>query len=200
MSSSESELHSLSAPVPSGPEDEQVFRLAQLLLLLETAADLAVNVRTLDRLGIFDFLAANPFIALPPEDASATSDHLRLRLAGFSDHQLTYAATGPRFVSRRQRLQADLAALLALGLVRIDQSGYVLTALGSASAQQLNSVYADAYRDGARVILRRLGKVSDSRLTEHMETWLGQSWLLIDVLDDVTETSPFGSNVGHPSA
>lgn len=52
------------------------------------------------------------------------------------------------------------------------------------------SLYADAYREAARVVLKRLSRLTDRKLTEAADDWLGRSWLFIDVLDDVAETVP----------
>jgi hypothetical protein len=184
------QIQDLSAAVPVAPEDRQVFRLAQLVLLLETAAANQVGVRTVDRLGFYDFFAANPFVVTEGEDNRDSADRLALRLAGFTDRQLSYASTGQRFASRRRRLQHDLALLLAYKLAVVSPTGYVLTSDGQAVAEGLTSIYADAYRQAALVVLRRLGRMSDRQLTESAGRWLGQSWLLIDLLDDIEETTP----------
>ena len=183
-------LRRLSAAVPGGPEDQQVFRLAQLVLLLETAGKESVPVRTVDRLGFYDFFSANPFVVISGEDKRDVADRLTLRLAGFSNRQLSYASTGQRFTSRRRRLQHDLSVLVTYGLITIRSDGYVLTESGRALAVRLTSIYAEAYRDAAHVVLRRLKPLSDRQLTQRAENWLGRSWLLIDVLDDVAETTP----------
>jgi hypothetical protein len=185
-----SSISDLSAPVPGVPEDRQVFRLAQLALLLQVAEDNRAPVRTVDRLGIYDFLAANPFVVTAGDERRDEEDRLALRLAGFTDGQLSYASTGQRFASRRRRLQHDLSLLLAYGLTVIESDGYVLTSLGRAVAEGLTSVYADAYREAAQVVLRRLGRLTDRRLAENVEKWLGQDWLLIDLFDDIAETTP----------
>jgi hypothetical protein len=180
----------LSAAVPDGPEDRQVFRLAQLTLLLEVAAEEQAPVRSVDRLGFYDFFSANPFVVLSGDDRRDVADRLTLRLAGFSDRQLSYASTGQRFASRRRRLQHDLSLLVAYGLVTIESGSYELTTIGGALAERLTSVYADAYREAGRVVLKRLKRLSDSNLKKNAEEWLGKSWLLIDVLDDVAEATP----------
>lgn len=180
----------LSAAVPSGPEDRSVFRLAQLTLLLQVTTEEGAPVRTVDRLGFYDFFSANPFVVVSGDDDRDVADRLALRLAGFSNRQLSYASTGQRFVSRRRRLQHDLSLLVAYGLAAVDSTGYVLTSSGRELADGLGSVYAEAYRDAARLILRRLRRLSDRRLTQQANEWLGKSWLLIDVLDDVAETTP----------
>jgi hypothetical protein len=183
-------VHGLSSAVPGAPEDREVFRLAQLTLLLEVAEDHRIPVRTVDRLGFYDFFSANPFIVITGEENRDVADRLALRLAGFSDRQLSYASTGQRFASRRRRLQHDLSLLLAYGLVAIGGGGYVLTPLGRTVAAGLTSIYADGYREAAGVVLRRLGRLSDRRLAQSAAAWLGRSWLLIDFLEDIAETTP----------
>lgn len=190
------EIHSLesqsalTAAVPSSPEDRPVFRLAQLAVLLEVVEDEKIVVRTVDRLGFYDFFSANPFVVVSGDDKRDAADRLTLRLAGFSSRQLSYASTGQRFVSRKRRLQHDLALLIAYGLAAIGSRGYTLTASGRDLAGHLTSVYAESYREAARVVLRRLRRLSDPKLRQQADEWLGRSWLLIDVLDDVAETTP----------
>jgi hypothetical protein len=180
----------LSGPVPEPPEDRTVFRLAQLALLLDVAAQVGAPIRTIDRLGLYDFLAANPYIATSGGENRDNADRLTLRLAGFSDMQLSYASAGQRFANRRRRLQHDMALLVAYKLATFDHSGYLLTDAGHNIARQLNSVYADAYRTSADLILRKLGRLSDRRLNAAADQWLGQSWLLIDFLEDIREAVP----------
>jgi hypothetical protein len=187
--------HALSAAVPQGPEDRQVFRLAQLTVLLEVAGEENTVMRTVDRLGFYDFFSANPFVVVSGDDKRDVTDRLTLRLAGFSSRQLSYASTGQRFVSRRRRLQHDLALLIAYRIASIDETGYTLTPSGRDLSARLSSVYAESYRDAARVVLRRLRRLSDRQLRQQADEWLGRSWLLIDVLDDVAETTPSGRGV-----
>jgi hypothetical protein len=179
----------ISDAVPTLPEDREVFRLAQLSLLLEVAASESATIGTVDRLGFYEFFSANPFVVVSGQTQRDIDDRLRLRLAGFTDHQLSYASTGQRFASRRRKLQHDLALLLACGVVAIDALGYSLTPQGLEITNSLNSVYADSYRDAALIVIRRLRKLSDRELVRLADSWLGQSWLLIDLLDDVTETT-----------
>ena len=176
----------LSAPVPVTPEDRTVFRLAQLLLLFETTEQLNAKVATVDRIGYFDFLAANPFLVLDGTSERDDRDRVRLRLAGFSGDQLSYASTGQRFASRRRRIEYDLSLLVSYNLVVLGASGYHLTDAGRDATAELNSLYADAYRGSARIIVSRLKNVGDRPLRQRAEKWLGQSWLLLDLLEDVT--------------
>ena len=180
----------LSAAVPTAPEDHQLFRLAQLVVLLEVAGELGKAIVTVDRLGFYDFFAANPFAVLDDQKPKDRNEAVRLRLAGFLEGQLSYASTGQRFVSRRRRLQHDLALLIAYGVATATSEGYLLTSLGSEVGSRLSSVYADSYRVGARVVLQRLGSLSDRKLLSAAQQWLGQSPLLIDLMADVRETTP----------
>jgi hypothetical protein len=184
------ESHTLTSAVPDAPEERSVFRLAQLILLLEIADFQNVSMKTVDRIGLLDFLSANPFIVASGDDSKDRVDRLKLRLAGFSERQLSYASTGERFVSRRRRIQHDMALLVSYGLVTIEAKGYKLTSTGARLATELTSMYADSYREAAAIVLKRLGRLSDKRLTEQSTEWLGRSWLLIDFTDDVAETVP----------
>jgi hypothetical protein len=188
------DVHGLTSAIPGELEDRQVFRLAQMTLLLEVAGEAGVPVRTIDRLGVYDFFSANPFIVVG-EDERDRADRVRLRLAGFSDRQLSYASTGQRFTSRRRRLQHDLSLLLAYHIVALGPRGYVLTAEGRSIAEGLTSIYAEGYRQAAAMVLRRLGRLSDRRLNQQVDGWLGKSYLLLDLLDDVTETTPTTTRV-----
>lgn len=175
------------------PEDSMAFRMAQLALLLNVAAEKQSAVRTLDRLAYFDFLAANPYLMLDGDDRRRVDDRHRVRAAGFSSRQLSYNSVGQRFVSRRQRLKHDVAHLISYGLVEIREGGYGLSDAGVEFCDNLGSIYADAYRESATIVFRRLGKSTDSGLANAMRGWLGESWLLLDLLRDVVNPEP-GSN------
>lgn len=179
----------LSAAVPSGPEDRLAFRLGQLLLLLRVARSGNVSIPSVDRLAYYEFYSANPFIAVSGTDSRADGDRLTLRLAGFTSGQLAYAAAGQRFIGRRQRLQHDLSILIAHGMATVTGDGYEITAEGSGVVDQIQAEYADQFTASAEIILRRLRQLSDRRLRQESQKWLGSSWLLIDFLDDVREAS-----------
>lgn len=183
------EHESLAGPVAWQPEDHDVFRLAQLLLLLDVAAELKKPVTTLERLGYYDFFSASPFVVVGGDASRDADDRLALKLAGFVEAQLSYASTGQRWVSRRRRLQHDLALLMSYGLVGLEDGAFGLTDRGRELANQMTTVYADAYRISAAVIVRRLSRMSDRALNEAVQRWLGASWLTIDLLDDVTPES-----------
>jgi hypothetical protein len=88
-------------------------------------------------------------------------------------------------VSRRERIREDIAQLVAFGLVRLDDTQIVITPIGQEIAESLQSSYADGFRASATVVLRRLVRLPNKQLEENVERWLGHSWLLLDLLDDV---------------
>lgn len=183
----------LMAPVPRAPETHRIFRLAQMLLLLDVAKRGGRKIPTVDRLGYYEFLADSPFIVVEGNSKRDESDWLALELAGFVSDQLAYASSGHRFASRRRRIQHDLSQLISYGLIGLGRDGYEITVKGTNIASELRSVYADAYRVSADIVLRRLASMSNTALEQAVRRWLGESWLLIDLLDDVAETvAPVG--------
>lgn len=163
------------------------FRSAQLLLAFSVAARLSVQMPTTDRVATYDFFAANPFAVLSGETSSDLQDATRLELVGYARGQLSYASLGHRFVSRRERIRADLALLVAHGLVEIGTDSYSISPRGEELAEQLNSTYADAYRLAAEVVLSRLSRMNDRALREATAKWAGTHWLLLDLFDDVID-------------
>jgi hypothetical protein len=177
----------LSAVVPTSVESRTTFRLARLLLFVDVARETGRPIPSVDRLGYYEFFADNPFMIIG-EDRRANRDRLALEMSGFSPLQLSYASTGQRFASRRQRLQHDLSLLVSRDLITIEDGGFTVTDAGAELADRLNSVYADAYRTSARIVLRRLASMSNKALEEASHRWLGESWLLIDLLDEIQAT------------
>lgn len=182
-----------------GPEERTTFRLAQLSLLLTTAAHMDIRVTSLDRLAYFDFFSANPFIVLdgrnPDKD---TQDRLTLHLSGFSPGQLTYGSIGHRFTTRKQRLRHDLALLVSRGLVRVSADRYSISPAGLELTSNLRTVYSDAYRTAAAIVLQRFGRMPETKLRKVAERLLGTSWLLIDFLADVDRSDAITLKRGKP--
>lgn len=170
------------------PEDSETFRRARMLLLLSVAKISGRALSSVDRLGYYEFFADSPHIVIDGDRARDRADRAALEVAGFSRVQLAYASSGARFMSRRRRLQHDLGQLVAYGLVELTGAGYGITPAGQAVADDLSSVYADAYRRSAEIVLRRLATKSNAALERSVEEWLGHSWLLVDLLDDVKDT------------
>ncbi|MCP2297578.1 hypothetical protein APR11_004013 [Nocardia amikacinitolerans] len=153
------------------PEDDVVFRLAQLLLLLAAMQRLRQPGISLERLGCYDFLVANPLLVLTDEN---DADRKRLLMAGFDGRALSYASPAHRFTTRRERLQHDLALLIAYGLVAptVDKSVlYLVTPAGRDLADRFTAVYARSYRLSADLLIRKLARLSDKRLREAVRAW-----------------------------
>jgi hypothetical protein len=158
------------------PEEDAVFRLARLVLLLAVAGEVTGEGTDegvdLERLGIYDFLAANPLLLARDE---ADPDRLPLLLAGFDDRAISYASAPHRFVSRQLSLRRDVDALVARGLVEVAGGGrirYRLTDAGRTLAGQFSARYSQAYTAAARIVLRRVRRLSGRKLRENMREWL----------------------------
>jgi hypothetical protein len=153
------------------PEDDVIFRLAQLLLLLASLDRLGKAGISLERLGCYDFLVANPLLVLTDEN---DPDRRRVLLAGFDGRALSYASPAHRFTTRRERLQHDLALMVAYGLAAPTVNKcllYAITSDGLELAGRFTALYARAYRLSAEIIVRRLSRLSDKRLREAVATW-----------------------------
>ncbi|RGD56411.1 hypothetical protein DR950_00155 [Kitasatospora xanthocidica] len=154
------------------PEDEVQFRLAQLLLLLDAVAIHDRHGASLERIGYYDFLSANPFLVVPPDDREASL----LRLAGFDPQVLAYASSPQRFTSRRERIQHDLALLIAYGCCEVHNHGrelsYAITAEGHALSTCFTATYAASFNTAAGIVVRRLRRLSDKALREQTAQWL----------------------------
>ena len=150
------------------PEDVSVVRQARLLLVLACAGE-GLDA---ERLGVYDFLAAHPLLLARADD---DADRTTLRLAGFDDRALAYASPGQRFVTAQLHLARDLAALVGRGLVEVTATGrvtYRLTQEGASMADRLTAMYAQVYRTAARIVIRRLRRLSTRRLREGLRQWL----------------------------
>jgi hypothetical protein len=153
-------------------EGDEVYLQARLLLMLvavDEAHPLGVDA---ERLGIYDFLAANPLLLAREWN---DPDRPGLLLAGFDDLALAYASPAQRFVTGQLQLPHDLAGLLALGLVNRTITGrirYTATERGRVLAAQFTSMHALAYRTAASVVVRRLRRLSERKLRTELRTWL----------------------------
>jgi hypothetical protein len=191
MTAPRSSIGDTSGPSPViVPEDDVIFRLAQLLLLLGSLSHLGQAGISLERLGCYDFLVANPMLMLTDGD---DPDRTRLLMAGFDGRALSYASPAHRFATRRERLQHDLVRLVAYGLVAPTVSRgvlYAITSDGLELAGRFTALYAQAYRLSADILVRRLSRMSDKRLREAIGMWItvrpdNQRPEALDLLDAV---------------
>jgi hypothetical protein len=153
-------------------ESDQPFRLARLILLLAVVEELEPAGVDAERLGVYDFLAANPLLVARDE---GDPDRLTLRLAGFDDRALGYASPAHRFATGQLRLPADLGRLVAHGLVTVTVAGrirYRLTPRGRLMAGQFTAMYARSYTAAAGIVVRRLRRLSGRKLRDNLRDWL----------------------------
>ena len=170
--------------VPLRPDQLAEFRLGRLLILLDVVPGLPYD-KPLDveRLGLYDFLADNPFLMFG-EDAP---QRRTLLLSGFNSRNLSYQSAAQRFANRRARLQHDLSLLLARDTVMARQRErritYLPTEQGRQLAGELRSLYARAYRTSVELVARELNRLSDTALQREARRWLRADTLLIDLYD-----------------
>lgn len=167
------------------PDDLLIFRVGRLLLLLDVLALLRLRKPVdIERLGLYDFFAANPFLVVGGEDPQRRE----VSLSGFSSYDLSYQSSGHRFANRRKRLRNDLAVLVAYGAATASVEGqrvvYSATDRGRELASSLTTLYASAYRRSAEIVVARLDRLSDKRLRNDAKNWLNDERLLIDLYDD----------------
>jgi hypothetical protein len=172
--------------LPLRPDDLLAFRLGRLILLLDTVPGLpSPKPLDVERISLYDFFADNPFLIFGRD----TDEHETLVLAGFDSRNLSYQSSAQRFSSRRERLQHDLATLVAYGLASATTDArrvvYALTDAGREHAAALRSLYAQAYRSSAALVGRVLNKLSDRALQEQTRKWLRADELLIDLFEPV---------------
>jgi hypothetical protein len=185
-----------SDPVPVA-ENDAIFRLARLTLLLRVVEETDPAGIDLERLGIYGFLAAHPLLVASGE---ADPDRTALLLAGFDDRALSYASPAQRYAGELLRLPHDVTQLVAYGLATCEPRGrirYRLTPAGHDLAGQITARYAHSYTAAARIVVRRLRRLSGRKLRDNVRTWLSISTGPphrrldpADVIDPVPEVAP----------
>lgn len=167
------------------PEEHTVFRLAQLAILLGEIAPAGDRAVDLERLGYYDFLAANPFVVVEAKDSR---ERARLHRAAFDERQLAYASSGSRFANRRKRLQHDFALLVAYGLAERRADGYGQTPRGVEFVASLTALYVDQYRESVSVVHTHLKSLSDTALSRQVREWLRSPSLVLDLYGSGEQT------------
>jgi hypothetical protein len=182
-------VHPAATPAaPRRPDDLLEFRLGRLLILFDALPELtSAKPLHLERLGYYDFFADSPFLILDSNDPLRR----RLLLEGFSERSLSYHSSAQRFTNRRARLRHDLALLASRGLVGVATEGrhvtFSLTDGGREAAERLKTLYANAFRSSAEIVVRNLNRLSDKKLTERAKEWLRAEPFLVDIYDPVGE-------------
>lgn len=180
-------VHPAETPAaPRRPDDLLEFRLGRLLILLDSLPQLtSAKPLHLERLGYYDFFADSPFLVLGADDPLRR----RLLLEGFSERSLSYHSSAQRFTNRRARLRHDLALLTSRALVAVTTEGrhvtFSLTDEGHKAAAALKTLYVDAFRSSAEIVIRQLNRLSDKALNEKAREWLRAESFLVDIYESV---------------
>jgi hypothetical protein len=170
---------------PRRPDDLLYGRLARLVLLLaETPTQPYRKPADVERIGTYDFFADNPHLLFDTD----SEERRALLLAGFDPATFSYHSSSQRFTNRRERMQHDLAQLMARGLIDAAPDGsrvvYSLTGLAEQLAEQFESSYADGYRVSARLVANALNRLSDRALRTRVADVLQANAFMIDVYGD----------------
>lgn len=182
------------------PEEHTIFRLAQLVILLGEVAPAGGRAIDLERLGYYDFFAANPFVVVGAKDSR---ERARLHRAAFDERQLAYASSGSRFANRRKRLQHDFALLVTYGLAERRADGYGQTTRGAEFVAGLTALYVDQYRESVSVVHARLTSLSDTALSRQAREWLRSPSLVLDMYGAAEQTDAENAepeDPGHATA
>jgi len=162
------------------------YRWANLLLLTEVHCEKSRRHQlTLDRLAIYEFFSAHPFLVFGIDTKIGRS----LVRVGLEPRSLTYASAPDRLANRRQRVQADVSDLVARQLVDIDVIEGRLSVLPSSSgreaASSLLSLHANAIRESAWHVVAKLDGLADRTLQSRAKEWTKHNALSIDILETV---------------
>lgn len=177
----------VSTPAERLPIRAEAFDAYRWALLLVVAATHDAEDRkfalSLDRLALYDFFTSHPFLIFDAE----TTVGRRLVREGLEPRSLTYAAAPDRLANRRQRIQADVNALVPRGLARVEASDgrlvLQLTAEGAERAASLSSLFVQAVRVSANFVIHELDRVADRTLRERAVDWTSHRALMVDILE-----------------
>lgn len=172
------------------PEDVTLFNSSRLLLLFEALTELGIKHGTgLERLCYYDFFAANPFLIVNREDPS----WLELEIEGFESNKLEYVSTAQRYRTKRESIKQYLSLLLSKGLIKVKNQGgrilYEITSSGIEISNNMDSLYAMAYRKSAEIVVKKLKDFSDKKLWENASKWLEAKSFQVDLYDLVEDVN-----------
>lgn len=165
-------------------EDEVLFNSARLLVLFDILSKLGYHEGIdIERIGYYDFFSAQPFLVFNND----IETKLELLYYGFEYSTVGYISSSQRFTSRRQKNKHYLAALIMKDLISVKNLDgkffYSITEKGKTVALNFKSLYAQAYRKSAEIIIKKLGKMSDNKLALNARQWLKAESFMVDLYD-----------------
>jgi len=166
-------------------EDEDLFNSARLLLLFDVLEGHGIKGGiNIERAAYYDFFSAQPFLVLGKGEKDIKFE---LLYEGFESTTIGYISSSQRFTNRREKLKHYLAGLLVRNLIQVNnvnsQLLYSITEEGKYVATQFKSLYTKAYKKSAGIIIKKLSKMSDKKLTDNAREWLRAEPFLIDLYD-----------------
>lgn len=167
------------------PEDITMFNSARLLLLFEKLNNIGFSKPIdMERLSLFDFFSANPFLILDKNDPS----WIELESIGFETLTIDYMSSSQRFRTKRSKLKSHLAFLYMKGLISNDKESrtlqlYSITEEGMRVASNFRTIYANNYRRSVEIVVKKLKGMSDTKLWKNSNVWLEARSFQIDLYD-----------------
>lgn len=166
-------------------EDEDLFNSARILLLFDILdAKGKTEGVNIERIAYYDFFSAQPFLVFGKDE---TDTKLELLFQGFESTTIGYISSSQRFTNRREKLKHYLAELLTRDLITVNnidgQLLYSITIKGKEIVSKFKSLYTTAYKKSAAIIIDKLSKMSDKKLTENARVWLKAEPFVIDLYD-----------------
>ncbi len=166
-------------------EDDDIFNSARLLMLFKIIDDILESGGiSINRIAYYDFFSAQPFLVFSEKQSSVKLD---LILKGFEATTVGYISSSQRFTNRREKLKHHLSGLLMRDLIDIrnidSQLLYSITSRGKEIAKSLKSLYSLAYQESSVIIIKKLAKLSDTKLDNDAREWLKAKTFIIDLYD-----------------
>jgi predicted transcriptional regulator len=165
-------------------EDEDLFNSARLLILFDALSNLSQDGVPIERIAYYDFFSAHPFLVIGKDETDLKLD---LLYYGFESTTIGYISSSQRFSNRRERLKHFLAKLLMRDLIQLkNQDGlflYSITEHGTTTSSQFKSLYMEAYKKSAAIIVSKLARLSDKKLSQNAREWLKAEPFIIDLYD-----------------
>lgn len=154
-------------------EDEILFHYSRLLILFDVLDEYGVSDGIgIERVSYYDMFSDKPFLIFQDDEEAK----IELLFHGFESKTLGYISSSQIFSSRREKLRHYIAGLICRNLIsfkNIDrQIKYSITQEGKSVANCYKSLYVKAYKKSAELVIKKLSKISDTKLLQLSKDWL----------------------------
>jgi len=173
------------AEIRFSAEGEDLFNSARLLMLFNTFDEIGDSTGiNIERVAYYDFFSAQPFLVFTEDDADSK---LELLIDGFEATTIGYISSSQRFTNRREKLKHYLAGLLMRDLIDVrnidGQLLYCITKKGKETAVKFKTLYSLAYKKSSAIIIKKLARLSEKKLSDNAREWLRAEPFIIDLYD-----------------